>query len=45
MKLLAVYSGFVVVVRVGVGIVQFALQRKFEGADEITQTIMLLFEK
>lgn len=25
--------------------VQFALQRKFEGADEITQTIMLLFEK
>lgn len=41
MKLPVVYFSFVVFVVV----VRFAFLRKFEGADQIRQAIMLLFEK
>lgn len=42
MKLPVVYFSFAVSVVV---VVRFAFLRKFEGADQIRQAIMLLFEK
>lgn len=41
MKLLVVHFSFVV----SVAVARFAFLRKFEGADQIRQAIMLLFEK
>lgn len=41
MKLPVVYFSFAV----SVVVVRFAFLRKFEGADQIRQAIMLLFEK
>lgn len=41
MKLLVVYLSFVV----SVVVVRFAFLSKFEGANQIRQAIMLLFEK